>query len=71
MLGGPKMAEVNMNLITESQAAERLGITPSALRTMRKEKRGPSYFKVAKSIRYVADEIDAFLQSGRRDHGNS
>lgn len=59
-----------MQLITEAKAAEILGITSSALRSMRKDGRGPGYFKVEKSIRYAADEIDAFLQAGRRDHGN-
>lgn len=59
-----------MKLITEAEAAEMLGITSSALRTMRKEGRGPGYFKISKSVRYAAEEVEAFLQAGRRDHGN-
>lgn len=67
---GRSETENKLQLITEAKAAEILGVTPSALRTMRKEGRGPGYFKVEKSIRYAEDEVEAFLQAGRRDHGN-
>lgn len=59
-----------LELITEAQAAKILAITPSALRTMRKERRGPAYFKISKSVRYAANDVETFLRAGRRDHGN-
>ena len=59
-----------MKLIPEPQAAEMLGITPSALRTMRKEGRGIGYYKISKSVRYAVDEVEAFLQAGRRNHAD-
>lgn len=59
-----------MKLIPETEAAEMLGITPSALRTMRKEGRGLGYYKISKSVRYAIEEVEAFLRAGRRDHAN-
>ena len=49
------------DLLNESQVAEKLGCTVSALRRWRREARGPRYFKISRMVRYSRDDIDAYI----------
>ncbi|QEL26373.1 helix-turn-helix domain-containing protein [Bosea sp. F3-2] len=50
--------------LTETKAAERLGLKPGTLKRMRNLGRGPAFFKVSRAVRYDPTDIDAYL--GRR-----
>jgi excisionase family DNA binding protein len=53
-------------LITEAQAAERLGMKPSTLRRWRWEGRGPGFIKIGHRVRYRESEVESFIEAGRR-----
>lgn len=50
--------------LTESEVADRLGVTRCVVRQMRHRGRGPAFFKVGRSVRYDPADIAAYL--GRR-----
>jgi len=68
-------------LLTERQAAERLGVTIFCLRKWRTRRAGPPYVKLtdnmASGVRYDATDLEAWIRSRkrwpigeRRDDGN-
>jgi predicted DNA-binding transcriptional regulator AlpA len=59
----PKIT-ADKNLLTPAKVAEILGIKVSLLTNWRHNKKGPSYFKIGKQIRYDKKAIDAFLKNG-------
>ena len=48
------------NLLSPAQVAERLGVTENALAIWRYYKRGPSYKKFGRSVRYDEQAVTAF-----------
>ena len=55
-------------LLTEKQAAEKLSIQPSTLRTWRFHRRGPNYLKIGGAVRYEESEIVSFFDKSRVSH---
>lgn len=54
-------------LLTAIQAAERLGVPPSVLERWRGTGEGPAYVKLSgKYVRYSHDDLDAFVETHRR-----
>lgn len=53
-------------LLTPRQAAERLAIAGHTLARWRLEGGGPPYVKVGASVRYDAQDLDAFIESRKR-----
>lgn len=53
------------NEMTEGQAAEYLSVSPATLRCWRGEKKGPTYHKNGRSVRYAKKDLDAWLSSNR------
>ena len=53
--------------LTETEAAGRLGLKVATLRAWRNQGRGPAYVRLGRAIRYLAIDIDEFLNSNR--HG--
>lgn len=53
-------------LLNTSEAAAYTGIPASTLRKYRYENRGPVYTKPAGRALYDVQDLDAFLESGRR-----
>ena len=52
--------------VNELDAAHILGLSVHTLRAMRaKGRRGPTYSKVGRSVRYSYDDLDEFMQSRR------
>lgn len=52
-------------LLTTSQAAEWLSVTPAALTKWRVAKYGPAYIKIGGAIRYEVADLAAFVVAGR------
>jgi len=52
-------------LLTESQAAKRLGARPTTLNKWRTRNKGPAYLKLAGKVRYRAADIEAFIEGSR------
>lgn len=50
---------------TIAEAAEYLGVKPSALTKWRYEKRGPAYVKSGSRVVYLKSDLDAWLATGR------
>ena len=48
--------------MTDSEAAEYLGISPMTLRIWRTKKKGPKYHKNGKVVRYARSDLDAYLK---------
>ena len=51
--------------LTETEAAVRLGLKVATLRAWRNQGRGPAYVRLGRAVRYLAIDIDEFLQSNR------
>jgi predicted site-specific integrase-resolvase len=55
-------------LLNQSQAAQRLGLSPNTLRRWRYEGRGPEWVTVgSRAIRYSEDALFQFIAAGRRN----
>lgn len=53
-------------IMTEKQAAKYLGFSKQSLTNWRCKCCGPAYLKLhGKTIRYLREDLDAFLKSGR------
>jgi excisionase family DNA binding protein len=50
-------------LLTEDEAAERLGIQPRTLQGWRVLRRGPRYRKVGRLVRYAEADLLSWLES--------
>ena len=63
------------NILTEQEASEYIGMSRSFLRQdrmngIRKNRTpGPSFIKVGRSVRYLKDDLDNWIQSHRVDRG--
>jgi hypothetical protein len=55
--------------LTEADAAARLGLKVATLRAWRHQGRGPAFVRLGRAIRYLAIDVDSFLQANR--HGAS
>ena len=55
--------------MTESEAASRLGLKVATLRAWRHQGRGPAYVRLGRAVRYLAVDIDDFLNSNRHGPG--
>jgi predicted DNA-binding transcriptional regulator AlpA len=51
--------------LTETEAAVRLGLKVATLRAWRNQGRGPAYVRLGRAVRYLAIDIEDFLQSNR------
>src|SRR5262245_5212264 len=49
--------------MNERQVAERLGVTVACLRRMRREHRGPAWFKMGRLVRYEVAAVERYIQS--------
>jgi len=51
-----------MKWLTDTEAAEYLGVSPNTLRCWRSQRRGPRYYKTSKRmVRYLAEDLDAWM----------
>jgi predicted DNA-binding transcriptional regulator AlpA len=53
--------------LTETEAADRLGLKVATLRAWRHQNRGPAFVRLGRAIRYLAVDIDNFLHANRHD----
>ena len=51
--------------LTETEAAVRLRLKVATLRAWRNQGRGPAYVRLGRAVRYLATDIEEFLQSNR------
>ena len=53
-------------VLNASQAARRLGLSPSTLAKMRLSGNGPVFCKLGRRVVYRAADLDAYLEASRR-----
>lgn len=51
----------------EGEVAERLGLSVATLRAWRQKNRGPRYVRFGRAVRYLPDDLDAFIESSAVD----
>lgn len=51
--------------LTEEEAGRYVGYTISAMRLWRRQRRGPAYVRVGRSIRYLVSDLDQWLAAHR------
>ncbi len=56
------MQQTESMVVTEAEAAKILSVSRAALRRWRREKRGPSFLRVERCIRYRAEDLRAYLE---------
>jgi len=59
------MNEINQKGMTEQKAAEYLGLSVHTLRQRRFKRQQPAYLKIGKSVRYLPEDLESFLQAHR------
>ena len=53
--------------LTESQVAEQLGLSVATLRAWRHRGRGPRFVRFGRAVRYLPEDIDAFVRANAVD----
>lgn len=59
------MARANNEPLTEVDAAARLGLKVATLRAWRHQGRGPAFVRLGRAIRYLASDLEEFLNANR------
>lgn len=67
----PPGAQASKEPLTEAEAAARLGLKVATLRAWRHQGRGPAFVRLGRAIRYLASDIDEFLQANRQVPGSA
>jgi excisionase family DNA binding protein len=57
----PDVPNIPPLLLTESQAAKRLGISRSTLRRWRKDGCAPAYLRIGGILRYADSDLQSFI----------
>jgi hypothetical protein len=53
------------DLLTETEAAEKLRVSKKTLQAWRWLRKGPNYVKVGRSVRYLGNDLKSFRDAGR------
>ena len=56
----------NFHLVTETEAAERLGLRVATLRRWRWAGQGPAFRKIGAAVRYHPTDLDDYIEQARR-----
>ena len=67
----PSRADPETHLITEREAAARLGLAVSTLRRWRWSGKPPPFVKISAAVRYDPRVIREFIEAGRRTSTSS
>lgn len=52
-------------LLNKKEAAAYLGLSKLTLEKWQREKRGPTYYKIGKLVKYKTEDLDAFIEASR------
>lgn len=58
-------------LLSPVQLAEKLGSTPATLAYWRYMGRGPKFIKTGRNVRYLAADVDKWLEDNRRSQSGN
>jgi predicted site-specific integrase-resolvase len=64
------MGEHEPGDLTETEVAFRLRVNASTLRTWRRTGRGPAFVKYGRAVRYLSEDVEAFVQRWRSARGS-
>ena len=53
--------------LTESEVAERLGLSVATLRAWRHRGKGPRFLRLGRSVRYLPSDVDDFVRASAVD----
>ena len=52
----------NERALSETEVAERLGVSPFTVRAWRRRGHGPRFLKMGRAVRYRPEDIDAYKE---------
>ena len=52
-------------MMNEEQAAKYIGLSKRTLQAYRFKQKPPTFVKMGKSVRYLKDDLDAFIEANR------
>jgi excisionase family DNA binding protein len=55
------MTEVQLKALTETEVAQRLGLSVATLRAWRMRHKGPRFVRFGRAVRYLAEDIEQFI----------
>jgi hypothetical protein len=58
----PQTASIEKLVFNDVEAAVYLDLSPHTLRKMRTTGRGPSYRKIGKNVRYMMEDLTAYIE---------
>jgi excisionase family DNA binding protein len=53
--------------LSETEVAERLGVSPFTVRAWRHRGLGPRFMKMGRAVRYRPEDVDAYKETSLRD----
>jgi excisionase family DNA binding protein len=56
--------------ITEVEAADRLGLSVKTLQAWRHRRKGPTFVRFGRAVRYIPSDLDAFIRASMVDNRN-
>jgi len=62
------MNETPIPAMTEQEVARRLKLSVATLRSWRHRRRGPRYVRLGRAVRYLASDVEQFVQSSAVEH---
>lgn len=57
----PPRVNLPQQLLTESEAAELLHLSPTTLKKWRRTRSGPTYYRLGSAVRYKREDLDRFI----------
>jgi hypothetical protein len=62
--------EKSIQVVADVKAAKVLDISVQTLRNWRHMRKGPTYLKIGRSVRYRLDDLNTFMENNRIDPDN-
>lgn len=59
----------NQEWLTESAAADRVGVSAITLKRWRRDGKGPAYYRIGGGVRYKSEDIDSYISGARVEPG--
>jgi excisionase family DNA binding protein len=62
------MSDHKLHALTEHEVARQLGLSVATLRAWRLKGRGPRFVRFGRAVRYLAADVERFVEASAVDH---
>jgi excisionase family DNA binding protein len=61
------LSRVDERVLSDTEVAERLGVSPFTVRAWRHKGQGPRFMKMGRAVRYRSEDVEAFKETALVD----